>query len=312
MRLANLVELCDRGRRRWQTVGDDSFAVLAALDVEGRLFAAVNGEVVHLVRPGAFLGTSTRERYLNPGGDGLWPAPEGSRLGYEYATGAWRVPPGLTGARYAVLHTTPDSLTIRAEIDLVTSEGLGVPTAFERTVRLEGMGMAVTETIEYLGPRELSAARCRLAPWSLAQFDGGPGCVVRFPAIGPDAIRDLYDPSDALRTCTGDRWQTRTDGSARYQIALAPEVPWIELDDPRRGWRIRRTAEPLPIGQRHIDIADLPPDRELTGAPVGFSVYSDASGFLELEVAGGCPEVLRPGDRLSVTARTEFRHSPAN
>lgn len=303
MQLADLVALCDHGHRRWQVVGDGSFAVLAALDVEGRLFAAVDGEVVHLVRKGAFLGTCTRACYLNPGGDGLWPAPEGSRLGYEYATGAWRVPPGLTGARYAVLHSTNTSLTIRAEIDLITSDGLGIPTAFERAVRLDGPAMEVTETIEYLGSRELSATQCRLAPWSLAQFQGGTGCLASFP-VGP--VRDLYDSSEALRTCADGLWQSRTDTPTRYQLAMGPATSWIELRDPQRGWRIRRTTQPLPGGQQHIDIADLPPDREPDGAPVRYSVYSDPSGFVELEVAGGCPAVLRPGDRLAVTARTEF------
>ncbi len=303
MQLADLVVLCDHGRRRWQVVGNDSFAVLAALDVEGRLFAAVDGEVVHLVRKGAFLGTCTGACYLNPGGDGLWPAPEGSRLGYEYATGAWRVPPGLTGARYAVLHSTNTSLTIRAEIDLITGDGLGIPTAFERAVNLDGLAMEVTETIEYLGSRELPADRCRLAPWSLAQFQGGPGCLACFPE---SPVRDLYDSSAALRTCADGLWQAGTDTPTRYQLAMGSATSWIELRDPQRGWRIRRTTQPLPPGQQHIDIADLPPDQELDGAPVRYSVYSDPSGFVELEVAGGCPAVLRPGDRLAVTARTEF------
>ena len=309
MKLAELVELCERTHRRYHVVGDDSFAVLAALDVEGRLFAALDGDLVHLVRTAAFLGTSTRDTYLNPGGDGLWPAPEGSRVGYEYATGTWRVPPGLTGARYAVLHSTNRSVTIRAEIDLITSEGLGVPTAFERDVRRDGQAMVVTETIEYLGPRELPADRCRLAPWSLAQFTGGPGCVARFPDAGVGTLRDLYDPSDACRCKAGSCWQTATDGSARYQIGLSPAVSWVEMRNPVDGLRVRRTSEPLPEGQRFIDITDLPPREELAGAPVRFSVYSDTSGFLELEVAGGCPDVLRPGDRLSVTARTEFERS---
>jgi hypothetical protein len=169
--------------------------------------------------------------------------------------------------------------------------------------------MTVTETIEYLGSCELPAERCRLAPWSLAQFHAAAGCTVHFPDTGPDTVRDLYDPSDHLRQLTDDGWKTKTEGNARYQIALAPAVPWIELENPASGWRVRRTTAPLPPGQMHIDIADLPPDRELDGAPVRFSVYNDAHGFLELEAAGGCPDTLRPGDRLSLVARTEF-HPP--
>lgn len=35
-------------------------------------------------------------------GYGLWPAPEGTSLGYSYATGSWRVPAGIRHARFRV------------------------------------------------------------------------------------------------------------------------------------------------------------------------------------------------------------------
>ncbi len=83
--------------------------VIAALDMEGRWFAVLDGEVLNRVNPDAIAGQSTREQYLNPGGDGLWPAPEGTTLGYQYSTGAWRVPPGLCAARYLVTQATARS-----------------------------------------------------------------------------------------------------------------------------------------------------------------------------------------------------------
>lgn len=37
-----------------------------------------------------------------------------------------------------------------------------------------------------------------------------------------------------------------------------------------------------------------------------YSVYSDRSGFMETEAAGGCAEALRPGDTMSIEVCTRF------
>ena len=100
MHLDKLMDLFAAGRRRHHLVGSSECGVVIGLDLEGRLFGVLNGRVLNRVNEAAFLGVCTRENYLNPGGDGLWPAPEGSELGYEYAIGDWRVPPGLTNARF--------------------------------------------------------------------------------------------------------------------------------------------------------------------------------------------------------------------
>ncbi|MBN1676089.1 MAG: hypothetical protein JXR37_33905 [Kiritimatiellae bacterium] len=365
MQYDELAGLFERGKRRYRLIGDDRAGVLAGLDLEGRLFAILDREVLNRVNPAAFLGESTQEAYLNPGGDGLWPAPEGTCLGYEYASGPWRVPPAITGARYRVQDTSPNHATIRAEIDLINNSGLGIPTAFERRISVAGkpnaVAVTVEERIEYLGtqtlsvrvrgygdvsegdgsrgrspsnarmqvirprmegerPREprhghtsrhmnagaLNGEQCLLAPWTLAQFDSGPGCEVVFPAVEPAAIRDLYDPSDSQRRVEGDLWHTKTDAGPRYQIALGAGVEWIEYRDPRRSLRAHRTAENLPPGQAYVDIADAPPDQPPTGQGVRLSVYSDPSGFMEIEAAGGCPDVLAPGAVLSVVVTTLY------
>ena len=310
MTLEELRKLFSRGRKRCHLVGSKHAGVVAGLDLEGRLFAVLNGEILNRVNAEAILGTSTRDAYLNPGGDGLWPAPEGSRLGYEYATGAWRVPPGLSGARYWLVEETGNAAIIRAEIDLVNDSGLGIPTAFERRIEVNGsqggLTMTVTECIEYLGVQTLAAEQCLLAPWTLAQFDCGPGCEVQFPEVESDAVWDLYDPSAEQRSRLDGYWHTRTDGSSRYQIGLGPEVDWIEFIDPKRGLRAYRSADPLPDDLRYIDITDRPPDRAPKDKGIRFSVYSDTSGFMEIEAAGGCPETLTPGFVSSVTVRTAY------
>jgi hypothetical protein len=311
MKHAEFLSLLDRGKRRYHLLGTDTAGVVAGLDLEGRLFAVLNGEVLNRVNPEACLNTSTKGKYLNPGGDGLWPAPEGSCLGYEYATGAWRVPPGLSGARYWVVESTPTSATMRAEIDLINGSGRGVPTAFERRIRLakrqNAVVLTVTECIEYLGPEAVSRAECLLAPWTLCQFDCGDGCGVFFPKIEARRVRDLYEPSDDQRALHGDRWFTRTDCGKRYQISLPQTVEWIEYVDPRNDLRVRRTAELPPRGMAYVDIADQPTDRTPDGAGTRFSVYSDLGGFMEIEAAGGCPKRLASGQVLSLTVTTEYR-----
>lgn len=312
MKCRELLELCATGRKRCHLLGTESAGGVIGLDLEGRLFAVLKGEVLNRVNPKAVLGTSNQDGYLNPGGDGLWPAPEGSCLGYEYAIGRWRVPPGLSGARYWITESTPATTTIRAELDLINSSGLGIPAAFERRVSLattgDSLAMTVVESIEYLGACRWRRDECLLAPWTLAQFDCGPDCEVVFPAVAPAGIWDLYDPSDDQRRLGSDHlWHTRTDGSQRYQIGISDAVDWIEYRDPRCGLTVRRSAERLPAALAYIDIADRPPtEPPQAGLGARFSVYSDTNGFMEIEAAGGCPTAMAPGQVMAVTVTTVY------
>ncbi len=305
MHLNELLALFERGRRRCHLIGSESAGIVAGLDLEGRLFAVVDGKVLNRVNPAAFTSQSTRDGFVNPGGDGLWPAPEGTIFGYEYATGAWRVPPGITGARYSVVESAANHALIRAEIDLINSRGLGIPALFERDIQTIGeagvLTAIITESIAYLGQRSLTRDECMLAPWSLCQFDSGPDCRVVFPAVPDDAIRDLYEPSDSQRERFDLLRATRTDGAMRYQIGLDKRVDWIEYRDPRRRLTVHRTAAPLLEGFDYIDIADSPPTAYPADTGVRFSVYSDPTCFMEIEAAGGSPPELTPGTRSSVT-----------
>lgn len=313
MTVAELIRLFEAGHRRYRLVGTEKAGAVAGLDLEGRIYAVLNGEVLNRVNREAFLETCTRTRYLNPGGDGLWAAPEGSRLGYEYSTGAWRVPPGLTSARFWLTTTTPDSAVIRAEIDLINAQGLGVPTAFERHITVQAAPNAVTlrttEVIEYLGAVAHPRETLLLAPWTLCQFDCGEGCEARFPDGGKDCVWDLYGPSAERRACRAGVWHVQTAGGPRFQLGLAPQVSYVEFADPRRGLSVRRTAGTLPAGQTFVDLADRPPQHEPDGAPIRFSIYSDPTCFMEIEAAGGCPHEIVPGTRLELAVTTEYRCS---
>ena len=110
MKANELLDAFAKAGKRAVEVGNADAGVIVGLDLEGRLFAVLGGEVLSRVNPEAVAGQSTRERYLNPGGDGLWPAPEGTAVGYQYAAGAWRVPPGVCAARFRVLRSSGRSV----------------------------------------------------------------------------------------------------------------------------------------------------------------------------------------------------------
>ena len=315
MQYSKLHKLFRDGQRRCHLVGDERAGVLVGLDLEGRLYAVLDGEVLNRVNPAALEGQSTMDGYLNPGGDGLWPAPEGSRLGYEYAAGKWRVPPGLTGARYRVMDAGPRTAVVQAEVDLINSSGQGMPMVFERRIRVaqpaghpgRAVQVLVCECLKYLGRRPLPRPGAMIAPWTLAQFDSGPGAEVVFPGRPDMPIHDFYEPSGDRRRHDGELWRARTDGDGpRYQIGLEPEVPWIEYRYPARGLTVRRAAAPLAPGWEYMDIADRQPDLDPQPLAIRYSLYSDPSGFMEIEAAGGAPAVLTPGLSLELSVETTY------
>jgi len=319
MKATRLLTALGKAGKRSHLVGDLRAGAIVGLDLEGRWFAVHDGEVLGRVNPEAIEGQSTRERYLNPGGDGLWPAPEGTSVGYQYATGAWRVPPGLCAARFQVTHAATRSASIGAEVDLVNNQGLGIPTVFRRHIGVvaarSGVVVRVVESITYIGRATLRRADGLLAPWTLCQFDCGPGCEVVFPCRRRASVWDLYEASDSQRIWDGCLCRTRTDGSQRYQIAIDAQTPWIEFRDPRRGLTVRRQTGPLLAGQSYIDIRDAAPNVAPSKKGVRYSVYSDRANFMEIEAAGACPAVIRPNTEITMTVSTRFtrteREAPA-
>lgn len=311
MKIQELVNLFEKGQRRYLLLGDTRAGALIGLDLEGRIYAVLDGEVINRVYPDAILKQSHADQYYNPGGDGFWPAPEGSLYGYFYATGQWRVPPALSSARYRTLSQGQDHATVRAELDLINNAGRGLPVAFEREVSVsginQGMRLVAQDTIQYLGPEPLAEQTVKLAPWTLAQFDTSPGMEVVFPAVPDASISDFYEPSDALREKEGNLWHVRTEGGQRFQLGLAPDVDWIELRIPKRKLCIRRTAPPIAASLHYTDIADRPPTEAPSDFAVRYSIYNDASDFMEIEAAGPSVSVLTPGLALAHVVITDYR-----
>ena len=305
----DLIGLMQRSSRRIHVIGTPENGIVAALDLEGRLFAVVNDRVLNRVVPSAIENRSNRKGYLNPGGDALWPAPEGTCFGYEYGTGNWRVPSSITGAVWEVIDQSENKSVIRAEIDLVNNRQLGIPCEFERHVEIEKSDNCliqnVTERIRYIGSKTLYAGEFSLAPWSLCQFDSGSGCKVIMPQLPETEIRDLYESSLSKRTMSGDKYVVDTHTDFRFQLALGENASWIEYIMGSE-FRVKRSSGILPPGQKYIDIADSPPDQFPSDQGVKLSIYCDPSGFMEIEACGGCTGILLPGTELSVNIITEY------
>ncbi len=309
MTLAELLQLFRSAGRPALTVSKGPLSAVLAPDLEARIFYSVDGVVVSRVNAAAITGhTTVRTGYLNPGGDGIWPAPEGTCFGYEYGTGAWRVPPSLVNARFEVESQSADTLTVWAEVDLVNARQLGIPCIFRRTVSVAKGLFDQRESIEYIGARALSEGEFLLAPWSLCQFDSGPASTALLPAGFP--VRDLYTDTTPLRTTADGVTAIRTSATDRWQVALGPETPQISLRLPEIGWQVTRATAPLPPGQNHIDIADSAPDTAPLPQGIRYSVYNDPSYFMEIEAAGGCAFPLKPHDTLTLDIQTTLEKLP--
>ena len=303
-----LLDLLHKAKRRSHIIGTPENGIIVGLDLEGRLFTVLNDRVLNRVVPSAIINRSNKNVCHNPGGDALWPAPEGTCFGYEYGTGKWRVPPAITGAVWEV-EQFENKTVIKAEIDLVNNLQLGIPCEFERQIEFELSGnsliLNVTEVIRYLGPRTLDREEFRLAPWSLCQFDVGSGCKVNMPPPLAGDIWDMYDSSLSKRRLAGDNYIVDAITDFRFQLGLGASVPWIEYVCGNKV-RVKRYAGTLPQGQSSIDIADKPPHEMPSDRGVNLSVYCDPSGFMEIEACGGCPKLLIPGIELSVNIITEY------
>jgi len=304
-----LIELLNRSFRRWHLTGDMENGVIAALDLEGRLFTIINGQVVNRVLPSAIEKRSNKNAYQNPGGDALWPAPEGTTLGYEYPTGNWRVPPSVTGAVWEVILSEEDKTVLRAEIDLINNQQTGLPCEFERHVKIETdqhvFRQNVTELIRYVGKKTINNGEFMLAPWSLCQFDSdGRGKVV-IPVSDEENVWDLYNSSEQQRFIEDGRLIVNTKTDHRFQLGLSEKVNWIEYL-PGEKFRVKRSVLNVASKHQYIDISDISPDKTPSAKGVKLSVYCDPSGFMEIEGCGRCPDMLTPGIEMSVDILTEY------
>lgn len=302
-----LIDLFEKTYRRTHVVGTVENGVVIALDLEGRLFTVINNQVISRVNSSAILKRSNKEAFQNPGGDALWPAPEGTCFGYEYSTGNWRVPPAITGAIWEVLSQSKNECLIKAEIDLINNNQLGIPCEFERLIKIQtkdnSMIQEVKECIRYIGDRTLYKSEFSLAPWSLCQLDSSDSGKVRMPMPNEEDMWDMYTSSENKRSIEGDLYVVKTKTDKRFQLALNKNIPWIEYVNENK-YRIKRFTKPLPENQYYIDISDVSPSQFPSDKGVSLSLYCDPSGFLEIEACGGSIDVLEKNTELSVEVIT--------
>ncbi len=311
MNTIQLIAAFKNAGKRIHIIGNENNGVIAALDLEGRLFTVLNGQVINRVNIHAICAESTNSQYLNPGGDGLWPAPEGTVYGYQYATGHWRVSPAIRFARFQVKERSESSATIMSEIDLVNNQGKGVPTVFARQISIlpaaNTIDVNVRECITYCGSKTLSKTDVLLAPWTLCQFNCDDGCEVFFPFHSAAAMWDMYDQSISDQCIVDTQFcHVPTKGNERFQIGIDKTVPWIAFRNPSMNLVVHRQAKALAVGQSYIDIKDAPPSIPPDSRGARYSIYSDSSGFMEIEAVGGCPDIIFPGTELCVSVNTKY------
>lgn len=311
MKIKELILNFKLAGKRVIQLGNEESGVLIALDMEGRIFTYLRGEVLNRVNLDAVAGFSTLDNYKNPGGDGLWPAPEGTNRGFQYVTGNWRVPAGIRSARYHLLDKSESSAIVEAEIDLINNEGLGFPTVFRRDVRIKEepgvFELHILETIKYLGAKYIEEGSFLMAPWSLCQFDCAPGCSVQFPAKSTDLIYDLYEEKAAhLARWDGELCSIDVAGDRRFQLGLAPDIPWIEFYDANRNLRVKRDALLNSSAFRYFDISDTNPKVPPRDIEVRYSIYADPNGFMEIEAVGGSAKEWIKGNVVSLTTNTTY------
>ncbi|MBW7840849.1 MAG: hypothetical protein H3C36_14700 [Chitinophagaceae bacterium] len=287
MHINDLLAAFDKAGKRTHFIGNHRAGVLVALDMEGRLFTVWNGEVVNRVNADAIRFHSDQDTYYNPGGDVLWPAPEGTLMGYQYPTGKWRVAPGIN------------------------NKGIGLATLFGRDIRVAGdeneVIVNVKESITYTGKKVLLSSEAIIAPWTLCQFDTDYRGKVTFPCSDPAELWDMYSETIAGECLLrNEMMEVPADGKKRFQVGLSPSVPWIAFHHVQQGLTVKRTAKKIDPDHSYIDIRDADPECEPDSRGVRFSIYNDNSGFMEIEAVGGCPEKTVPGTVLSVEVETSY------
>ncbi len=303
------IDLMTKNCRRTYLIGSLENGLIAGLDLEGRLFAVHDNQVLNRVVVSAVEGRCNMTAFLNPGGDTLWPAPEGTCFGYEYGTGSWRVPPAITGAVWEIAEQDAGACTMRAEIDLINNRGLGLPCLFQRAIAVEptsaGFVQKVVETIKYLGTQVIPEGQFILAPWSLCQFDSGPGSEIRFPWPANGDLWDLYASSEKQRRREGSFCVVDPSTPERFQLGLGASVPWIEYRFQNR-FKVKRSVRDLADEPNLIDIADADPKELPSEVGTNLSCYCDPSGFMEIEGCGSSLRKLTPGSSISACISTEY------
>lgn len=289
-------------------LGDGGNCIVVVPDMEGRIFTAVDGEIISRVVEEEVRRRPLPGEPVGGGGDVLWVAPEGTRYGYFYAAGDWHIPAALCALRYDVKNRSDRGVTLSKPISVTTNTGQRLEMTIEREIRLVSAESAsvIYESDERLivrGAQTCTWEDVRLVPWTLAQYPTTPQSTVTFDLAGGARWKEVYQPVGDALIQEGNRVTLRTDGHYKYQIIMTPDVNSITMHKPP--YTITRSFVSASEGQP-ADITDIEPGESYAADfPSRTSVYNSDTDFLELEVCGNSPAAVGPGTYITLLVRTE-------
>ena len=267
-------------------------AVYLAPQLQGRIFASLDGELLH--RFDAELAQNpSPDDFNNLGGNSLWPAPEGGEFAFNYpANGSpWRVQPGINSA---VSKLSSDGTAMSRTIALENRKGVrsellhlrevSIRSGFGAEYGLKEIVYSSRDTLRLTVP--LPADSFLVSAWSLEQFDLGEN-ITAFGtlATGTKLNGDFYgDIAPNTRYVPGG-FVFKLAGDEKLQIGVPESAgctmigAWL----PERELVILRRIVGCGEGRR-INFADNEQPGGVFSAADAYSVFYGAGAkFFELE-----------------------------
>ena len=299
--------------------GDGEVVLAPAL--QGRIFAALDGELLH--RLDVPLAEHPSDSFNNLGGNSLWPAPEGGDFAFNYPAdgGPWRVQEGINSVPSQVL---PDRRTMIREITLENRKGVRAAMLHSRILSTPEYGFGKKYGVQELVycscdslelTKPVAADDFLVSAWSLEQFDLTEG------AFGFGTVKDCAkaingdfygDPEGNLRRA-GNSFRFDLRGPDRLQIGLSEKAKpgVIGAYIPEKELAIVRRIVREDAGTR-INFADNEQKDGVYSADDKYSIfYGPDARFFEIESLAPVRIVngMATGSRMET--ETHFYRGPA-
>ena len=299
--------------------GDGEIILADAL--QGRIFAALEGELLH--RLDVPLAEHPSDSFNNLGGNSLWPAPEGGDFAFNYPAdgGPWRVQEGINSVQS---HLLPDGRGMIREIMLENRKGVSAAMLHSRIISTPEYGFGKKYGVQELAycscdslelTKPVAASEFLLSAWSMEQFDLTDGAFGFGTAkASTKAINgDFYgDPGNNLRWA-GDSFRFELRGPDRLQIGISEkaEPGVIGAYIPEKELAIVRRIVREDAGTR-INFADNEQKDGVYSADDKYSIfYGPDARFFEIESLAPVRIVngMTTGSRMET--ETHFYRGPA-
>lgn len=324
--MSKFAQLLDVTRRDHLLMRSDNTSVAVLPCLGGRVFAEVGGMMMHRINL-----ENARDPclpYNNIGGNTLWPAPEGGRLGFNYRGDEWYVQECMNRLQLHVAEHDCLSTRLQERISLVNRAGTIVHCLMSRDIRMDSPSATSLPTdIEcsfsyvtydsFQVLNDVPAESGLIAAWSLEQFDASE-TTLSFCCVAKSANAlniDYYDPPRERVTFLERGITYRTDGQAVGQIGIREQngASFIGFyDTSRRLLCLRKNL--TPPGGVYINIADNEQEYGPYSASDNYSIYNSGPdmNLFELETIGpvDISDGLVRGSKLhTVTTFAVFRNA---